>query len=457
MTKLATLQDEFVIRMYRTGHGDCFLLAFPNAQGTDTVHVMIDCGRKGGSWYPEHLHGIDIATIVEHLGEACDHKLDLAIATHEHDDHLNGITETNFEAIEIGETWLPWTQNLDGDETARKLHGLDVELVKELVNIRKNLTVSERVGAPILLEIDEMIERATGNSFEELDSAALFEKGSGGYSNRKAIDLLQSKAGKENVHFLEPGMKPLYVPGTNVRVFVLGPPRDAESIDSYLPTGAEAYEEETPKCASSGVAPICKERDQKSVTTFLEAELEFKKDNGDQRNNLSLVLAFELPKSKKVLFFAGDAQRGNWISWGKLRWRVDGKDVKAQELLGRSVLYKSGHHGALDANLNGVAGNDWPNINWMGLGPAADEFVVMITAVNRWACSKCAPWSHPLPSIKAELSQKAVGGLYQTDDGCPGETCQQIYFDHVVYDSWGKVETDSTPAPIQAPIAACDE
>ncbi len=32
-------------------------------------------------------------------------------------------------------------------------------------------------------------------------------------------------------------------------------------------------------------------------------------------NNTSLVVAFELPKSKKVLFFAADAQRGNWISW----------------------------------------------------------------------------------------------------------------------------------------------
>ena len=37
-------------------------------------------------------------------------------------------------------------------------------------------------------------------------------------------------------------------------------------------------------------------------------------------NNTSLVLAFELPKSGKVLLFTGDAQRGSWVGWSDLSW-----------------------------------------------------------------------------------------------------------------------------------------
>jgi hypothetical protein len=36
------------VRMYRQGHGDCFLLAFPKKNG-DACYVLIDCGYKPGS------------------------------------------------------------------------------------------------------------------------------------------------------------------------------------------------------------------------------------------------------------------------------------------------------------------------------------------------------------------------------------------------------------------------
>ncbi len=42
-------------------------------------------------------------------------------------------------------------------------------------------------------------------------------------------------------------------------------------------------------------------------------------------NNTSLVLAIEFTKTGKVLFFPGDAQRGNWISWSELsgKWMAE--------------------------------------------------------------------------------------------------------------------------------------
>ena len=132
-------------------------------------------------------------------------------------------------------------------------------------------------------------------------------------------------------------------------------------------------------------------------------------------NNTSLVLAFELPKSKKVLLFVGDAQRGNWTSWTKGWKGSDEKDL-VRDLMSRAVLYKVGHHGSHNATLNGTAEDEYPNLAWMGQHKYGSEFVAMITAVNKWALGvKPKPWRHPLPSIKTALHAKCHGRVFQTD------------------------------------------
>jgi hypothetical protein len=64
-------------------------------------------------------------------------------------------------------------------------------------------------------------------------------------------------------------------------------------------------------------------------------------------NNTSLVLAFELVDSGKVLLFVGDAQIGNWKSWFDVKFKDS--DVTAEDLLKRTVLYKAGHHSSHNA------------------------------------------------------------------------------------------------------------
>jgi hypothetical protein len=71
----------------------------------------------------------------------------------------------------------------------------------------------------------------------------------------------------------------------------------------------------------------------------------------DRTNNSSVVLAFEFLDTKRVLLFVGDAQVGNWLSWQKLSWKVDGASVSASDLLARTVFYKVGHHGSHNATL----------------------------------------------------------------------------------------------------------
>jgi hypothetical protein len=72
-------------------------------------------------------------------------------------------------------------------------------------------------------------------------------------------------------------------------------------------------------------------------------------------NNTSLVLAFELPRTRKVLLFPGDAQAGNWRSWSEIAaWKDsagDAVDAATADLLARTVFYKVGHHGSHNATL----------------------------------------------------------------------------------------------------------
>ena len=137
-------------------------------------------------------------------------------------------------------------------------------------------------------------------------------------------------------------------------------------------------------------------------------------DLNDQTNNSSLVLAFELGKGGKVLLFAADAQRGNWVSWARRTWRDGARRVTARELLARTVLYKVGHHGSHNATLNGRPEDENANLSWMGAGDQADEFTAMITAVRAWAETQKG-WDHPLKAIKDALLRKCSGRVFQTD------------------------------------------
>ena len=128
-------------------------------------------------------------------------------------------------------------------------------------------------------------------------------------------------------------------------------------------------------------------------------------------NNTSLVLAFELPKSRKVLFFAGDAQRGNWISWKDVTFKDGTAIVTARSARAHRALQgRPPRQPQRDARRAPPTTTSTPTSSWMGQGSAASEFTAMITAVNEWAMTKNnPPWVHPLPSIREALKQQGAG------------------------------------------------
>jgi hypothetical protein len=453
------------VRMYRQGHGDCFLLSFPRLRGDVPVYVLIDCGLKPGS--QEFVHGRPIGDVVDDIAEVTGEYLDLVILTHEHQDHLNGIWKKNdpyFGRFSIGRAWLGWTESPD-DPLAIELRRRYKDALLGVAAARKRLALNMDRNDLTVRRLDDLLRLELGEDEDDepLTSEALL--GLAGKPensvNKQAIKLIRDKASK-GVSYLCPGDGPLEIPGTGVRVYVFGPPRDLELLRDENPQGSEAFPSDSAHAftfnaaasESAHSAPPFRERYGMSLKEarddpFFRVHYGFARqgeDDADKReardnapwrridddwlytaetlalvlnrgiNNTSLVLAFELPESKKVLFFVGDAQRGNWISWKDLAWQDGERTVTARDLLERTVLYKVGHHGSHNATLNGRADDPHPNLGWMADGPAAYEFTAMITAVNRWATTQNnPPWHHPLASIKRALNEKAQGRVLQTD------------------------------------------
>ncbi len=129
-------------------------------------------------------------------------------------------------------------------------------------------------------------------------------------------------------------------------------------------------------------------------------------------NNTSLALAFELPDGR-TLIFPGDAQIGNWLSWGTLTFKVKGPggrdtDVTSKDLLNRAVFYKVGHHGSHNATMK-VGG-----LEEMTSG----DLVAMIPTDQAYASTKRPPktgWEMPAHGVNEALQGFTNGRIIRAD------------------------------------------
>ncbi|MCF2502716.1 hypothetical protein L0663_04960 [Dyadobacter sp. CY107] len=117
-------------------------------------------------------------------------------------------------------------------------------------------------------------------------------------------------------------------------------------------------------------------------------------------NNTSLVLAFELVKSKRVLLFVGDAQIGNWKSWMNIK--IKGSDVTGEDLLSRTVLYKAGHHSSHNATLR------------QGLDLMNDKELMILIPVNE-KVSTHRKFSMLKPDMLRGYHRKSKGRVLRSD------------------------------------------
>jgi glyoxylase-like metal-dependent hydrolase (beta-lactamase superfamily II) len=126
-----------IVRMYRIGHGDCFLLAFNGA--SKPIYVLIDCGYKPGS--PDYIN-TKPDDVVADIRAVTGAHIDVAVITHEHQDHVNAITKKRFEGFTIGEVWFAWTESAD-DKLARRLRKKYSDRLRALVAASNRLAAAD--------------------------------------------------------------------------------------------------------------------------------------------------------------------------------------------------------------------------------------------------------------------------------------------------------------------------
>lgn len=433
--KKAPAPGEVLVRMYRQGLGDCFLLTF-RGSGAEPCHVLIDCGV----WDRDAATRERMRAVVDEIAAATASHLSLLIVTHEHWDHVSGFLQEarTFANMTIDEVWLAWTEN-PTDALAKRLK-------REYAARREGLRVAlQRIrasNAPLAATIDDLLGLSAGPA---ADPAA-------------AMDWLRSLKRKgTRLRYCTPGDL-IGVPGTSeARAFVLGPPRDPAGLRRNNPTARQTREGDAYLRAGSALAddsffvaaapprpPSTLGVDEQAALALaqpfdtghqiplaatkqhaffqrtyhgpgnawrrvdedwlsLAAELALWLDGST--NNTSLVLAFELASSGGVLLFVGDAQVGNWMSWESVTFDDGETTMTAADLVARTVLYKVGHHGSHNATLRRH-----------GLERMTSEDLVAMIPVERRSVEKKG-WKMPYEPMYRALVRATRGRILRADDG----------------------------------------
>ena len=211
------------VRHYCQGIGDCHLLKFTKADKSD-FWMLIDCGVHSSVTGGTQM----IAKIVEDIASVTK-RLDVVVVTHEHWDHVSGfLTEVDrFKKFEVGEVWMGWTEN-PRDAQARELDKFKQQALAALQMASNRLDRTAGLSS-FLSSLHEGVDAVLGFSF-----------GAKGERVRLAREAAGALA-PNNVHYLEPSDPPIRLADLpNLRIYVLGPPRDAALLGLTVRT-SEMY------------------------------------------------------------------------------------------------------------------------------------------------------------------------------------------------------------------------
>ena len=358
------------VRMYRQGLGDCFLITIPRKNGTP-FYAVIDCGVILGT----KDAGTVMREVVEHIIQTTGGHVDLIAATHEHWDHISGFGQareiwTDKNRLTVGQVWLSWAENKK-DPLANKLR-------------------EQRNGLKIALQAAASRMRLAGDESAAQDVTNLLDFFGAAGTTSDALEVVKGLS--KDIRYCTPQDDPVLIEGTDVKVYVLGPPPDEKLIKKYNPSKREpeTYGMDSINNYLNALQPTLSDADvetpfdegfqiplniaqqipffqqhywgedvdskEKSQawrridSSWLDSSSSLALQLDSATNNTCLVLAFELGDGD-VLLFAADAQVGNWLSWQDLKWQVDGAEVTGPDLLRRTIFYKVGHHGSHNATL----------------------------------------------------------------------------------------------------------
>jgi hypothetical protein len=436
--------------MYRHGFGDCFLLAFPSGTADEAAYVLIDCGlylnyRPVGGDGPAQAERL--RRVALDIEESTGGRIDALVITHEHFDHLAGFHwAAPFEVLrrlDYRELWLAWTED-PGDAVAQDLRaeiGLGIRSLREIAaalglgagsSVGNLLGFSENTAAA-LARVVGLVPAARTRHLDPCDLLRPF--GSDGarfyvLGPPKHRPLLRSNFRAAEVYLRQRG-------GELALLGALASHADPNRPDAGSPFGRyvgleEARAKEHPFFADPeryGFDPGDEHAWRRIDARWLESLEALALQYDGYINNTSLVLAIELPLTRRVLLFPGDAQVGNWVSWAeppavegddgetddedappRVEFEVDGETVTGRDLIERTVFYKVGHHGSHNATLRDK-----------GLERMrSSDLVAFVPTDETWAWVKQNKgWKMPYLPIYRALLERTQGRVVQADFGLP--------------------------------------
>lgn len=328
------------VRMYNTGFGDSFLIVFPDGPR----RVLIDCGTHMAGPGPRPIDEV-VGSILEDVSDGSQARIDVVVCTHRHRDHIIGFADPRWKDVEVGEVWMPWTED-PRDPDAKRIRERQASLAAALAASLDGAGPESPVAALAL------------NSQTNDEAMRTLHEGFAGNPRRRFLP-----AGKEVMSDLECKL----LDAAKVRVRVLGPARDEDVIrDVDPPPGAGYLRASADGGGGATTSPFAESwqltaDDLKRDGTLQHLLLEDdrlatirKAVEGDAFgaavalekaiNGTSLVLSFDRGDAR--LLFPADAQ---WGTWKRI---LD--DTDATDLVERINFLKVGHHGSHNATPRGL-------------------------------------------------------------------------------------------------------
>jgi beta-lactamase superfamily II metal-dependent hydrolase len=324
------------IRMYNVGFGDCFLVSVPRRPRT--LQILFDCGSHAAGPGPRKIEAV-VEDVIADASIKSKPRIDVVVATHRHQDHVSGFQSDLWSKVEVGEVWMPWTEDPE-DPKARKVLETQSQLALHLESTMVALGLA-----------DEVIGMARNS-----------------LTNAKAMQTLHDGfLGQPKRRFLPPPVRAKCsftssrLPG--IKIHILGPSRDPEVIRDMDPPAAESYLRlqlakgssltdavlpfrsnwavpETVFATERGYLALKSSEIGRIINLGKGEEFEVAVALDKAVNGTSLMIMLQIGRS--YLLFPGDAQWGTWsAALNDPVWRA---------LLARTTFLKVGHHGSHNAS-----------------------------------------------------------------------------------------------------------
>lgn len=365
------------VRMYNVGFGDAFLVSIPAA---DRVRrILFDCGSIAAP-ADRPIEGVVARIVADATGSDGVARIDVVVATHRHRDHVSGFGLPPWSGVEVGEVWMPWTED-PADPEARGIRELQSKLALAL---QAHLAAAPDAEASFLV----------GNALTNEKAMRTLHSGFAGAPRRRFLPTPEAR----DRTFTSDAL-----PG--VTIHVLGPSRDRKAIRDMTPPKGEAYlrlqEAAADAAAGRPPAPFAPQFIDPAPPPLAEPERQKIRDAAifsdmdaavalDQAvNGTSLMLVLEVAGTR--LLFPGDAQ------WGT--WAAAMKEPAWEELLRSVTFYKVGHHGSENATPRSFVERLLPDRPW-----------AMASTMER------PQWQNlPKPELLEALSQGKHARLVRSD------------------------------------------